>query len=153
VTERLPPLARLFAMAFRDLVDGLHAELGNRGWADVRPVHGFVLFAAAQDPPTVTEVGALLGVSKQAAAKLLEQMVAAGYLHRSGDATDARLVRVAPTPRGRELLAAVEEVYAGLEARWGEVIGPQDVELIRSRLDTVLRSRHGGRLPAVRPTW
>ena len=153
MTEPLPPLARLFAMAFRDLVDGLHAELAARGWTDVRPVHGFVLLAAAQDPPTVTEVGALLGVSKQAAAKLLEQMVAAGYLDRSGDATDARLVRVTLTSRGRDLLAAVEEVYADLEARWGRVIGPQEVERIRGRLDTVLRAGNGGRLPAVRPTW
>lgn len=153
MTEPLPPLARLFAMAFRDLVDGLHAELAARGWADVRPVHGFVLLASAQDPPTVSEVGTLLGVSRQAAAKLVEQMVAAGYLHRSGDATDARLVRVASTSRGRELLAAVEEVYADLEARWGEVIGPQEVERMRERLDTVLRAGNGGRLPAVRPTW
>ncbi len=153
MTEPLPPLARLFAMAFRDLVDGLHAELEARGWADVRPVHGFVLLAAAQAPPTATEVGALLGVSKQAAAKLLEQMVAAGYLHRSGDGADARLVRVAPTPRGHALLAAVEEVYAELEAQWGQVLGAREVELMRGRLDTVLRARHGGRLPAVRPTW
>ena len=43
-----PPLARLFAIAYRSLVDGLHEELRARGWDDVRPAYGFALLAAAQ---------------------------------------------------------------------------------------------------------
>ena len=147
------PLARLFATAFRDLIDGLHEGLRQRGWGDVRPVHGFVLLAAREAPTSATQVAALLGTSKQAAAKLLEQMVAAGYLERGPDDHDRRVVRVRLTDRGQRLLAAVESVYAELEGQWAQVVGAPAVESMRAHLETVLRSRHGGELPAVRPTW
>ncbi|HEY8547596.1 MAG TPA: hypothetical protein VIL36_21185, partial [Acidimicrobiales bacterium] len=42
------PLARLFAMAFRQLIDELHARLAARGWGAMRPPYGFVLVAASQ---------------------------------------------------------------------------------------------------------
>ena len=41
-----PPLARLFAIAYRLLIDGLHDRLQAQGWTDVRPAYGFVLLAA-----------------------------------------------------------------------------------------------------------
>lgn len=63
-----PPLARLFAIAFRALIDGLHEELRARGWSDVRPPFGFVLPAAREEATTLTEVAALMGITKQAAA-------------------------------------------------------------------------------------
>ncbi|MCU1617435.1 MAG: transcriptional regulator, MarR family, partial [Frankiales bacterium] len=44
------PLARLFAMAYRLLVDGLHERLAERGWSDVRPAFGFVLLALQGGP-------------------------------------------------------------------------------------------------------
>jgi DNA-binding MarR family transcriptional regulator len=139
-------------MAFRDLIDGLHERLSRRGWPDVRPAYGFVLLAARDNPTSATEVAALTGTSKQAASKLVAQMVAAGYLQRQPDDRDARVVRVALSRRGRELLAAVEEVYAEQEAEWAGIVGPRAVDRIRSDLAAVLRARHGGRLPPVRPT-
>lgn len=147
------PLARLLATAFRDLIDGLHEGLDERGWADVRPAHGFVLLAASTAPTSVTEIAALTGTSKQAAAKLVEQMADAGYLERRPDQHDRRVVRVALTERGRELMVAVEGRYAELEAQWAEVLGAEAVERLRADLETVLRARHDGELPAVRPTW
>ena len=49
-----PPLARLFAIAYRQLIDGLHDRLQARGWTDVRPAFGFVLLG------TIILVGALM---------------------------------------------------------------------------------------------
>jgi hypothetical protein len=48
--ETRPPLARLFAIACRSLIDGLHTRLATRGWSDVRPAFGFVLLAARRAP-------------------------------------------------------------------------------------------------------
>ena len=56
MTERRIPLARLFAMAYRDLIDGLHERLRARGWHDVRPAFGFVLLAARDESTTVTAI-------------------------------------------------------------------------------------------------
>lgn len=147
------PLARLFAMAFRDLVDGLHERLAERGWDDVRPSYGFVLLAARETPTTATDLAHLLGVSKQAASKLVDGMVAAGYVRRGDGGPDARHRPVGLTGRGRALLAAVEQVHAELEQEWAAVVGPAGVERVRQDVTSVLLARHDGRLPPVRPGW
>ena len=147
-----PPLARLFAIAYRSLIDDLHDQLRQRGWDDVRPAFGFALLAASDGPTTVTELAELTGTSKQAASKLVDTMEGAGYLRRRASGTDARQRAVSLTPRGRRLLDAVEAIYAELESRWAAAIGAKAVEQVRSSLVTVLRDGDG-QLPPVRPTW
>lgn len=147
-----PPLARLFAIAYRSLVDDLHAALRARGWRDVRPAYGFVLLAARDRPTTVTELVEVVGFTKQAASKLVDAMAGAGYVRRETTAADARRRPVVLTGRGRELLATVEDVYRELEGRWAAVIGADAVERLRADLTAVLASPGGG-LPPVRPTW
>lgn len=148
-----PPLARLFAMAYRTLIDDLHEGLRVRGWTDVRPAFGFVLLAARERPTTATELAETMGTTKQAASKLVDTMVAAGYVERTEAAADARQRAVELTLRGRALLATVEDVYVELERGWAEVIGASRVERLRGDLMRVLLERHGGQLPPVRPTW
>jgi DNA-binding MarR family transcriptional regulator len=151
VSEDAPPLARLFAMGFRLLIDGLHERLAERGWTDVRPAFGFVLLALRQGPASLRDLPEVLGTSKQAASKLVDAMVAAGYVERAVDPGDARAKRVQLSARGRELLAAVEEIYAELEGGWSAVLGPERLADLRSDVENVLRAAHGGALPAVRP--
>jgi DNA-binding MarR family transcriptional regulator len=150
VTEPGVPLARLFAMAYRQLIDALHERLPVRGWTGVRQAYGFVLLALRDGPVPLRELPAALGTSKQAVSKLVDGMVADGYVERAVDPHDARGRRVALSPRGRELLAAVEEIYRELEAGWTEVLGTQRVAALRSDLVAVLEAGHGGTLPAVR---
>jgi DNA-binding MarR family transcriptional regulator len=146
-----PALARLFAIAYRSLVDDLHTRLRERGFDDVRPAYGFVLLAA-RDGTTVTEVAALMGVTKQAASKMVDAMAGAGYVRRAADDGDARRRRVELNARGRRLLATVEAIYAELEADWANVIGRERVERLRADLVAVLATPDGT-LPPVRPTW
>ncbi|MEZ4451930.1 MAG: MarR family transcriptional regulator [Nannocystaceae bacterium] len=148
-----PPLARLFAMAYRTLIDDLHAALRRRGWADVRPAFGFVLLAARDQPTTVTGLASLMGTTKQAASKLVDTMVAAGYVERVDHDADGRQRPVALTSRGQALLATVESIYGELEQGWADVLGAARVERLRRDLVRVLLDRHGGELPPVRPTW
>ncbi len=147
-----PPLARLFAMAYRQLIEGLHQRLKARGWTDVRPAFGFVLGAARDTATTSTELAVLTGTSKQAASKLVDAMVAAGYVRRRVGVDDVRQRPVELTPQGRKLLATVEQIYRELEAEWFEIIGADAVERIRGDLAQVLRASHGGALPPVRST-
>jgi DNA-binding MarR family transcriptional regulator len=144
------PLARLFAMGYRRLVDGLHEELPRRGWSDVRPAFGFVLLALREQPASLRDLPATLGTSKQAVSKLVDAMVAAGYVQRGTDPRDARATLVQLSAHGRQLLAAVEEVYADLEREWTAVLGTERLAGLRADLTTVLTSTTGGRLPSVR---
>jgi DNA-binding MarR family transcriptional regulator len=147
-----PALARLFAIAYRSLVDDLHRALHQRGWHDVRPAYGFVLLAASAGSTSATELAALMGTSKQAASKLVDSMEAAGYVRRDRAVADARRRPVVLSDRGRRLLAEVEAIYEDLERSWAEVIGAERVERLREDLVSVL-ARPGGTLPPVRPTW
>ncbi len=147
-----PRLARLFAIGFQSLIAGLHDELRARGWTDVRPAFGFVLLAVRDEPATTTALAALLGTTKQAASKLVDNMEVSGYVRRGVGETDRRQRPVVLTPRGFELLATVEAIYAELEAEWAMVIGERGVERLRRDLVRVLSGTDGGALPPVRPT-
>jgi DNA-binding MarR family transcriptional regulator len=146
-----PPLARLFAIAYRQLIDGLHDRLRGLGWTDVRPAFGFVLLAARDQPTSVTELAGSMGVTKQAASKLVDAMVSSGYVRRGADPQDGRQRPVSLTGRGEELLSAVEQVYAELEDRWAMVIGTPQVDRMRHDLARVLCDPRDGQLPPVRP--
>lgn len=147
------PLARLFATATRYLIDELHARLADRGWAGMRPAFGFTLLAARRQPLTSGAIATLLGMTKQAASKLVDAMEVEGYVRRCPARDDARSKVVELTPRGHRLLAVVEEIYAELEAEWAQVIGTARVEALRRDLTEVLLASHDGALPAIRPTW
>lgn len=151
-SEQAPgiPIARLTAMVFRTLMDDLHAQLEKRGFRDVGASYGYVVLEARNGPLGVTDIARLLGVSKQAASKLVSAMQQSGYLLAS-NADDQRARRVEISARGRRLLATVEDIYRELEAQWAEVIGEQGVEAIRRDLSAVLVARHGA-LPSVRPS-
>ena len=144
------PLARLFAMAYRLLVDGLHERLPQRGWTDVRPAFGFVLLALRGGPVSLRDLPAALGTSKQAVSKLVDAMVAAGYVERVPDPVDARAKRVGLSARGRTLLAEVEDIWRDLEHGWATVLGEARLADLRHDLVVVLREAFGGALPAVR---
>jgi DNA-binding MarR family transcriptional regulator len=150
VSDQDVPLARLFAMAYRLLVDGLHERLAERGWSDVRPAFGFVLLALQGGPAGLRDLPTVLGTSKQAVSKLVDAMVAAGYVERAVDPGDARAKRVQLSGRGRALLAEVEDIYAELEERWTDGLGADRLAELRNDLEAVLRTAHGGELPAVR---
>ena len=146
------PLARLFAIAYRVLIDGLHDRLRDQGWTDVRPAYGFVLLAARDQPISVTEVAVLMGITKQAASKLVTAMMDDGYLRRAGGSGDRRQRPAVLTDRGEELLSAVERIYGELEDAWAGVIGAAQVGSMRADLIRVLSDPADGQLPPVRPT-
>ncbi len=146
------PLARLLAVAYRQLIDGLHHRLAELGWDDVRPSYGFVLLTLRDRQASVSELAALLGVSKQATSKLLDQMAEGAYVTREVSTSDARQLAVALAPRGRELLAVVERIYAELESEWASVVGASKVERLRGTLTQVVLAGNEGRFPEVRPT-
>jgi DNA-binding MarR family transcriptional regulator len=150
VNEGDVPLARLFAMAYRLLVDGLHEQLAGRGWTDVRPAFGFVALALRPGPVPLRDLPGVLGTTKQAVSKLVDAMVAAGYVERGTDPADARAKRVGLSARGRSLLAEVEEIWRDLEEGWAAILGESRLADLRGDLVSVLRETHGGTLPTVR---
>lgn len=143
------PLARLFLLGTRVLIDGLHDRMASRGWPQVRSGYGFVLLGIRHQALTVTELAALLGVSKQAASKLVALMHQDGLVDVTPHPEDSRSRLIEITPLGREFLDAAEDIHRELEAEWAAEIGKDRLEAIRADL-TALVVRNG-ESPPLRP--
>ena len=85
-----PDLGILLTASLRGFVDLLHAQLGAQGYGDVRPAFGVVFRALRDGPLTLTALAGRLGVTKQAAAKVVDEMERKGLLVRRADPADAR---------------------------------------------------------------
>lgn len=145
------PLGRLLAMALGAVIDELHEHLEAAGWEPVRPLWGFVLVSLRAEPRSVSRIGALLGISKQAAAKVVGGLLESGLVRRDDDPRDRRAGRVTLTDKGERFLADARSGYAGIEAQWAAVIGPARLAALRGDLLAVLAARHGDDLPPLRP--
>ncbi|NUK87737.1 MarR family winged helix-turn-helix transcriptional regulator [Streptomyces lunaelactis] len=127
----------LFA-GFRSLIDRLHAELAEQGHPDVRPAYGFAMQAIGAGGATASEVGRRLGVSKQAAGKTVDRLVALGYADRTDDPADARRKLVRLTPHGIDALARSAAIFDELRAEWAGALGAGRVREIEESLRTVV---------------
>ncbi|MCZ7426263.1 MarR family winged helix-turn-helix transcriptional regulator [Micromonospora sp. WMMA1949] len=131
-------LPLLLLAGFRTLVDDLHAELARQGHPDLRPAHGFVLQAVGPDGTTASDLGQRLGVSKQAAGKTVDRLVALGYLERVDDPADARRKLVRMTAKGRDGLHRSAVVFDELRDRWASTLGADRVAAIEDDLRQVV---------------
>jgi DNA-binding MarR family transcriptional regulator len=124
---------RLF-MAFREMIDELHAELARRGHPNMRPMDGFVFQAIGPYGTTAAELGRRLGVSKQAAGKTIDALERLGYVDRAADPRDARRKIVKLTAHGADSLAKSAEIFEELRARWVRTLGEKRVRALESDL-------------------
>ncbi|MBO4142341.1 winged helix-turn-helix transcriptional regulator [Micromonospora tulbaghiae] len=127
-------LPLLLLAGFRTLVDDLHAELARQGHPELRPAHGFVLQAIGPAGTTASDLGQRLGVSKQAAGKTVDRLVALGYLERVDDPADARRKLVRMTAKGRDGLHRSAVVFDELRDRWAATLGADRVDAIEDDL-------------------
>ena len=127
-------LPLLLLAGFRTLVDDLHAELARQGHPELRPAHGFVLQAVGPAGTTASDLGQRLGVSKQAAGKTVDRLVALGYLERVDDPGDARRKLVRMTAKGRYGLHRSAVVFDELRNRWAATLGADRVAAIEDDL-------------------
>ncbi len=127
-------LGILLTLALRGFVDQLHSELDEQGFADVRPAFGVVFRSLRDGPLRLTELAARLGVTKQAAAKVVEEMVELGLVRRRDSASDARAKLLSLTPRGRRAMAAAAEIGVRIDRRLSEQAGPEAVETMHATL-------------------
>ena len=138
-----PDLAILISAANRCLADRLGAAVATVGGEAMRPSFGFVIRAVAAEQPTVSRLAELLGVSKQAASRLADDMVGLGYLERTADPRDRRRTGLRLSRTGERIQArALAESHA-MEAELAERFGPEAVGRLRALLIDFVE-RHGG---------
>lgn len=137
MTRRGADLALLMLAGFRSLADAATMELARRGFEDVRPSHEFALRAIAAGAGNASELGRVLAVSKQAAAKTIALLEQRGYIARAATA-EARRQRLIPTARGHALLDAGDAVFDALHAGLASRMGAPNLEVLESLLAEVV---------------
>lgn len=129
------------------LVDGIQAGLARRGFDDVRPVHGFAFARLSGTRATASQLATHLGVTKQAAAQLVDHLVERGYLQREIDPSDRRARLLVLTERGRACTAAADQAAIDVVGHWREQLPEVQFEQLQQALHTIALP---GRL---RPAW
>lgn len=121
---------------FRQVVDRAHRRLAELGYPEARPAHGFAMQAIGSGS-TAGEIARQLGVSKQAAAKTIDQLERLGYASRSADPADSRRKLVLPTGRGAGMLAASAQAFAEVQQEWVHQLGLRRVAALREDLAAI----------------
>ncbi|MFI7502000.1 MarR family winged helix-turn-helix transcriptional regulator [Streptomyces sp. NPDC049687] len=138
--------AALLAVA-GELTQRIHEGVVARGFEGVRPAHGFAFARLAPDGATVTDLAVHLGVTKQAASQLVDELVRKGYVERRAHPRDARARLVVLTARGWECTRAAEEAAVEVVRTWGDVLGEGEVRVLGEQLGRI--APYG----PVRPAW
>ncbi|MGW7042959.1 MarR family winged helix-turn-helix transcriptional regulator [Streptomyces avermitilis] len=145
-SEAMALSAALLAAA-GELTQRIHDGVVARGFEGLRPAHGFAFSRLAPDGATVTDLAAHLGVTKQAASQLVDEMVRKGYVERRPHPGDARARLVVLTERGWACTRAAEEAAVEAVRPWVELLGEGEVGLLWARLSRIAPSG------PIRPTW
>jgi DNA-binding MarR family transcriptional regulator len=104
----------MLALARQSWIHRMAAELEDRGFADYRITDAAALRQLRRGPASVGELGVHLGVTRQAARKVMRGLEERGYASTQADADDARKLNVVLTTAGRVYADAIIEVIAGL---------------------------------------
>jgi DNA-binding MarR family transcriptional regulator len=125
----------LLARAFNAYVEHLHRGLADHGFTDLRPTFGLTLRALRVRPRTLTELARELGVTKQAAGKLVGEMERRSLIEREPSPADGRATLLHLSARGRSLVAAAVRIGNRVEHDLGRDLGEDAAAHIRAGLE------------------
>ncbi|HEY8582051.1 MAG TPA: MarR family transcriptional regulator, partial [Capillimicrobium sp.] len=130
----------------------LHERLAERGHPDLRPAHGYAFQTIGARGATGTRIAEALGITKQAAGQMVDELERLGYVRREPDPADARRKLVRLTDRGEDALRQSAAVFDELRDEWAAAL---DDPAALERLTATLRAGAGafGGSDALRPVW
>lgn len=126
-------IIELLFFAYRDFTSDPDAMLAGLGFG--RAHHRVLHFVNRQPGMTVADLLDTLKITKQSLARVLKQLVRAGYVHQVTGPEDRRQRRLYPTRRGRELALALAAPQSRRIARALTGVGPES----RAAVEAFLR--------------
>ncbi|MER5498214.1 MULTISPECIES: MarR family transcriptional regulator [unclassified Streptomyces] len=146
-------LTFLLGMAFQLVLSEFVSRLDAAGHADLRPVHGLVFQALRGSGATSSELAERLGVTKQAAGQIIDDLEKRGYVERRPHPAGGRRKLVVLTGKALEHLAAAGRILHELEAQLAEQLHEAGRQVPRAELAAVIRALAGDSIPPWRPVW
>jgi MarR family transcriptional regulator for hemolysin len=135
--------AILIVGAARAVADRLGAAVVKDGINDMRAPYGYVIRALAERPLRVTELAEMLGVSKPAAVKVVDEMERRRLLRRVPLKGDRRSKVLRLTDKGERVRSAARHESRELERELRAELSDEDVDAMRRVLLRFLEL-HGG---------
>ena len=81
----------------------MELQLSKKGYHDVTPSHGWVLYNTKASGSRITELAAMAKITKQSMSALAGQMEEAGYIKRKPDPSDKRASLFVLTSKGKKM--------------------------------------------------
>lgn len=126
----------LLALARQSWITQMADGLAARGYADYRRSDAASVRQLQRGPMSIGRLGAALGVTRQAARKVVDGLVLRGFATTARDGTDTRQVNVTLTYAGQDYAEAVTKVIEQLNRELIRRVDPADL----TGADAVLRA-------------
>jgi DNA-binding MarR family transcriptional regulator len=148
-TQRLPLLV---LRACCQVIDQVRTGLRAAGHTRLRPAHGFLVRRLCErGEMTVFEIAGYLGVTKQSALELVDDLTEWGYVARRRNPRDQRSRLISLTEQGRAVEQLVQALMAEIEEKWEAEVGRQALPTVRAALQAYLDTSDIE--VALRPNW
>jgi DNA-binding MarR family transcriptional regulator len=131
-------LGVLLNLSFVSFRNALDSDLAAAGYDDLGSSFGYVFRRLAEGPSSLSELAELLSMTPPGALKVVDDMVAKGYVTRSADPSDRRVKRLALTSRGKAALKRARQFHASYERALAERLGAAKVAAARQVLEAVI---------------
>ncbi|MGW1465555.1 MarR family winged helix-turn-helix transcriptional regulator [Streptomyces sp. NPDC002308] len=146
-------LTVLLGLSFQLVLAEFVRRLGAAGHADLRPVHGMVFQVLRDSGATSGELADRLGVTKQAAGQIVDDLEKRGYVERHPHPAGGRRRLVVLTAKAREHLAVAGHVLHDLESQLSDQLHASGLRVPRAELAALVRTLAGDTVPPLRPLW
>ncbi|MFI8993613.1 MarR family winged helix-turn-helix transcriptional regulator [Streptomyces sp. NPDC053542] len=142
-------------MAFQLLLAEFTGRVAEAGYPDLRPVHGMAFQVLRGAGATSSELAQRLGVTKQAAGQLVDDLERRGYVRREPHPAGGRRKLVVLTDAAHRHLAVAGRILHELEDETARRAGAPDLSVLRDELARVIGALNAGGdgLPPLRPVW
>ncbi|MFD4370672.1 MarR family winged helix-turn-helix transcriptional regulator [Streptomyces sp. NPDC058486] len=146
-------LTFLLGMAFQLVLSEFVSRLDAAGYDDLRPMHGLVFQALRGSGATSSELAERLGVTKQAAGQIIDDLEKRGYVERQPHPAGGRRKLVVLTAKAREHLTVAGRTLHELEAQVTKQLHEAGHHVPRAELAALIRALAGDSIPPWRPVW
>lgn len=140
-------LTLLLALSLNFFIEELHKGLNEKGFKDIRPIHGYLFSALIPNGTTAIELANHLRISKQAVSKMIDYLEKNGYVMRQPHPTDKRGKVIILAERGWLVVNEKNRILSDIEGRLIEKIGNDRMQLLKEDLSTIVRDNNEDNLP------
>lgn len=125
LVKPVSPVSRHVAVLMGELMAQIRAIFAAEDWQGLRQSHFRLLSMIPEQGVSITELGELLGMTKQGCGQFVAFLADTGYVLVTENPDDRRVRLVQRTALGDRTVRAVDERIHRIEQQWAEMVGPR----------------------------